>query len=218
MKLDEDALRRHYASLSDEALLALDRGDLVEAAQKCFDNELAERGLTAFPEENSLDLDPLDTLNSADELPDLEAPTDGEGEAEPAWLEHASCVCAFEVHPGGSAGARASDARRVIREAGIPCRITVKKTEEPEGRATFEYCVMVPGELSLHAASVLDKEIFNAELEADWRVHLERLSDEQLRSLSADVICAGLIDRVERLKRVFLKEVARRDSGREAAG
>jgi hypothetical protein len=34
MHLDPDYLRQHYSLLSDEALLAVDRADLVEMAQK----------------------------------------------------------------------------------------------------------------------------------------------------------------------------------------
>ena len=49
MPLDPEYLRHHYASLSDEALLELDRSELVETAQKCYDEELIRRkqpGLT----------------------------------------------------------------------------------------------------------------------------------------------------------------------------
>ena len=49
MQVDLEYLRRQYASLSDEALLALDRSELVETAQKCYDEELVRRkpiGLT----------------------------------------------------------------------------------------------------------------------------------------------------------------------------
>ena len=64
----------------------------------------------------------------------------------------------------------------------------------------------------LNAISVLDKEIFNAELEADWRTHFAALSDEQLHALKPEVICAGLPDRVERLTRAYHDEIAKRRS------
>jgi hypothetical protein len=48
MQVDPEYLRRHYNSLSDEALLSIDRTDLVEIAQKCYDAELARRELTPF--------------------------------------------------------------------------------------------------------------------------------------------------------------------------
>ena len=45
MPIDPAEFRRHYASLSDEALLEINRDELVEAAQQCYDEELAGRGL-----------------------------------------------------------------------------------------------------------------------------------------------------------------------------
>ena len=45
MQVDPEYLRRHYNSLSDEALLAFNRSDLVEIAQKCYDAELDRREL-----------------------------------------------------------------------------------------------------------------------------------------------------------------------------
>ena len=43
MKLNIEELRRHYASLSDEALREIDRTELVEIARQCYDQELALR-------------------------------------------------------------------------------------------------------------------------------------------------------------------------------
>lgn len=76
-----------------------------------------------------------------------------------------------------------------------------------------EYRVLVPASLNLKAISVLDKEIFNAELEADWRTHFAALSDGELRELRPEVVCAGLLDRVDRLTRAYNEEVARRKAG-----
>jgi hypothetical protein len=45
MQLDPEYLRQYYASLSDEALLAVDRADLVETAQMIFDLEVDRRKL-----------------------------------------------------------------------------------------------------------------------------------------------------------------------------
>ena len=50
MNVDPQDLERHYASLTDEALLEMNRDDLVEVAQGCFDRELARRGLKAGSE------------------------------------------------------------------------------------------------------------------------------------------------------------------------
>jgi len=45
MQVDLDDFRRRYAELSDEALLELDRDELVDLARDCYDAELARRGL-----------------------------------------------------------------------------------------------------------------------------------------------------------------------------
>jgi hypothetical protein len=47
MKLDPAALRRQYSNLSDEALLSMNRGDLVELAQQIYDEEVESRGLAS---------------------------------------------------------------------------------------------------------------------------------------------------------------------------
>jgi hypothetical protein len=45
MQIDPEEFRRHYASLSDEGLLEIDRDELVDVAQQCYDEELAQRGI-----------------------------------------------------------------------------------------------------------------------------------------------------------------------------
>lgn len=45
LQSDTEDLRRHYDSLSDEALLAISRADLTEVAQRCYDAELSARGI-----------------------------------------------------------------------------------------------------------------------------------------------------------------------------
>ena len=62
MEIDPEELKRHYADLSDEGLLSIDRADLIELAQTYYDAEVASRGLhlaelatpaaEASPEEN----------------------------------------------------------------------------------------------------------------------------------------------------------------------
>jgi hypothetical protein len=102
-----------------------------------------------------------------------------------------------------------------LHAAGIPCCIVTEKIEEPASEPVTHtlYKVTVPGGENLHAVSVLDREIFNAELEAEWRTHFEELSDEEFRALSLDDLCGGLQDRIDRLKRVYAEEIARRNPG-----
>ena len=49
MSIDTEGLKRHVASLSDEALLEVRREDLTEDAQGIYESELKSRGL-AWPE------------------------------------------------------------------------------------------------------------------------------------------------------------------------
>jgi hypothetical protein len=45
MNVDEGDFRRGYAELSDEGLLSINREELVDVARRCYDEELARRGL-----------------------------------------------------------------------------------------------------------------------------------------------------------------------------
>jgi PhnB protein len=49
MKVSVEDFRRQYAELSDEALLDVERQDLVPMARACYDEELARRKLKAAP-------------------------------------------------------------------------------------------------------------------------------------------------------------------------
>lgn len=51
MKLNIENIRRQYAEMSDDALLEMEREDLVEQARQCYDEELGKRGLTLLPED-----------------------------------------------------------------------------------------------------------------------------------------------------------------------
>ena len=193
MQFDPEDLRRHYASLSDGALRDLDRSELTDVARKCFDEEVARRDLAPRQAET----EPFEN-----------------GE-EPEWLEDASCACSYTSFPGSSAAADAANAREVLEEAGIPCHISTHELEpEPPPDDSpvlrYEYQVMVPGALNLQATSVLDRDIFNPDLEANWVAHFQTLSDDELRALTPEVICLGLQDRIMRLQRAYAAELARR--------
>jgi len=68
----------------------------------------------------------------------------------------------------------------------------------------------VPGKLVHRAASVLDRDIFNADFEAELRTHLEMLSDEELRVMEPQYAFCGLYDRLERINRAYDEELSRR--------
>jgi hypothetical protein len=50
MRINPEEFRRHYDSLSDEALLDIDRDELVDVARQCYDEELARRGMVSESE------------------------------------------------------------------------------------------------------------------------------------------------------------------------
>jgi hypothetical protein len=45
MNVSAEDFRRHFELLSDSALLATNRDDLIEGAQSCYDEEMERRGL-----------------------------------------------------------------------------------------------------------------------------------------------------------------------------
>ena len=196
MQITLESLRQLYQSLSDEELLAVERNELTEAAQKCFDAEVEKRGLAEVQESDEEALQ--GTIFTAG--------------VEPDWMEDAACACSFTSHPGGSAASDADKAQAALQGAGIPCHISAMEVEPPPGDAPVqhEYRVMVPGGLNLEAASTLDKEVFNPQLEGDWRTHFSSMTDEELGALNLDVICAGLADRIARLKRAYNDEISQR--------
>jgi hypothetical protein len=183
-------LRRHYASLSDEALREIDRSELVEAARACYDHELAQR-------------DPLKVVRDDPR----HAPEEETGPAE------AACVCAFAVLPGKNSAADAENARIILENAGIPCFLELREIEpDPMPPPQSEYRVIVPSGQNLRAVSVLDQEIFNEQAEADWRTHFENLPDEELFE-KKEILLGGILDRVARISRAYDEEVARRTNG-----
>jgi len=195
LQVTPEELRRYYASVSDEMLREVDPANLTDAARRCYESEVAKRGLA----------------------PDAGPPPGGEGveesfEVEPDWMEYAACPCSFTAVPGSDHAHEAERAREVLQAAGIPCRLSVASPDpRHEDVPRFdEYRALVPASLNLKAISVLDKEIFNADLEADWKAHFAELSDEELRALNPEIVCAGLRDRVERLTRAYTDEMARR--------
>src|SRR5207237_8235301 len=99
MQIDVEDLRRYYASLPDEALLALDRTELSEMAQKCYDKELERRELISH---QTPPQDPQDGAAEAGGEADL-----GIDEEANRLEEAAACVCTFGVYRGNDSAASA---------------------------------------------------------------------------------------------------------------
>jgi hypothetical protein len=201
MTVNPDQLHQHYASLSDEALLAIDPNDLTEIAQKYYAGEIERRGL-ALPQSES-----SDDVNSAMEEWE-EDETGVEGDDDEPFI-----ACAFSEIPNGSSAADAEDAYRALKKAGIPCRIEVHaiETETGNNEQQTERQVIVPAAYSLHATSVLDRDLFNPRVVSDWKTHLQSLTDDQFLRLNVDDMCAGLLDRAARLKGAYMEERRRRN-------
>jgi hypothetical protein len=189
MPVDVKYLREHYASLSDEALSAIDRTELVNEAQQCYDQEFARRkqSRSAVEASESSDVDQAD------------------------WLDEAAEVYARSAHSGSAPASDVLDAEQALEAAGIPCQLELTEEEiSTAPAATHRWRVLVPGNLNVHATSVLEREIFNAEFEAGWKMHLETLSDEDLRAMTPQETLCGLFDRVERATKAYEEEIARR--------
>jgi hypothetical protein len=199
MPVDLAYLRRHYASLSDEALQELDRSELVETAQKCYDKELASRKS-------------LDGTKALDQTEDLESHLP-DYESKPEWLKEASEVYSQIDRAGAVPAPQIANARDALEAGRIPCYldISVPPEEEPTLQKPIHlWRLMVPGNLNQRATSILERDIFNADFEAEWKTHLGMLSDEELHAMDPKVAFCGLFDRVERVTRAFDEEIARR--------
>ena len=191
VQISREDLCRRYASLSDGELLAIDPGDLTGLALECYESEVESRRLS---EEMTQGEAPVEVYTQDGPPPD--------------WLETAATACSFQSGHGQRYAEDAARACEVLSDAGVPCRVV---DEQEEGRPAL-MSVVVPGALILKAASILDRDLFNEELEENWRVHFDALSDEELHALSAEDLCAGILDRATRLKRIFEEALASRDS------
>jgi len=70
---------------------------------------------------------------------------------------------------------------------------------------------MAPVALALHAASMLDRDFLNEEFETEWRAQLNMLPDEDLLALDPAIFCAGLLDRVSRMRKAYAEEMSKRE-------
>lgn len=211
MSTDLEYLRQHYGALSDGALLAIDRGELVEAAQRCYDDELAGRKLNARRRP---------VRNDAE----FEESTDAPGEAvgtprsdeKPDWYEDAAAAFSRVDRPGRPPADDLVDAGDVLEAAGIPCYLELTEIDEEKevhAAQTNLWRLLVPGNLNLWATSVLDRDIFNADFEREWKTHLEMLPDDDLLAMNPQKTFCGLFDRVERVVRAYNEELERRRTG-----
>ena len=193
MPLDPDALRRHYASLSNDALAEIDPTELVPDARAVLQDERSRRGNTE-PE--------VEPVTSDDDGPRAAtAAATYLYDDPPPWFDTAAQACGFGNHPGQANSPEAQEACKYLNAAGIPTYLT---TDE------FELLIYVPGVLGIKAKSVLDVHIFNPQQEETWRTHLKSMKDDELPTVSPEIVCAGLHDLIRRLTRAYEDELARR--------
>lgn len=212
MRADPNYLREHYRSLSDEALLAIERGELVDLAQQCYDDEMKARGLAQRGRQRPMAQRAEEAVVEEPEMP--EEPELHDGDEPPDWAEDAAEVYSVAVHPGMSAGEdAAAHARGALEAAGIPCyleRVEVQEEKNPHPPIRQRWRLMAPAQFNLQAMSVLSRELDNPEFEAVWKAQLENLSDEELLEMRPEVVFCGLFDRVERVTRAYEDEIALR--------
>jgi hypothetical protein len=205
MQIDQRSLAKHFESMPDEELFEQKREELTEAAQEVYDLEIAHRirhkAFAAQTKDRKCEVS-YGEYGSPDE----------EGISDPDWHQDGTVACSFADIPGNDGMERSLKAQVALQTAGIPIHLRVRRDIAPNGKPdpyeTLE--ILVPVGLAVHAASILDRDLFNDEFEAYWRDHLSMLSSEDLMALDPDIFCAGLMDKLARMKRIYVDEMAKR--------
>ena len=204
MQIDREELGKHYSSLSDEELLDLKREDLNEAAQSIYDLEIARRGLDkALASEGG--------IAKVEASFDLREYGSDDETADPDWHHDGIVACAFTDTPGSNETERASKAQTSLQTSGIPSHLRTGREVDSRGLSIYTIEVLVPVRCAMHAASILDRDVFNVEFETSLRDQLSILSNEDLLALDPDIFCAGLLDQLVRMKRVYAEEMTKRE-------
>lgn len=136
MQVDSEDFKRHYALLSDDALLEIDRDELVDAAREWYDAELAERKL-APPE---------------GEQGPAGAPAEPENQTEDGQQLVATFLSMEE----------ANFARGLLQSADIPCSFENDRATAWTGMG--EIRLVVPAAAYDHACEILEAEISEDDL------------------------------------------------------
>jgi hypothetical protein len=112
LQVDLDDFRRRYAELSDDALLELDRDELVDLARDCYDAELARRGLTRSSQ-------PATEIQDQGELVEVARfSSSSEADLAKALLESAAIPCYVENEVAGKT-LRMTDGLRLFVPASL---------------------------------------------------------------------------------------------------
>jgi len=153
MQISLDDFRRHFELLSDEALLAINREELVDTAKQCYDEEVARRGLNHS-----------DAETGEGEIPAPEQVSNDE-----RLVEIAQFIIPDE----------ANLARGLLESAGIP--YSMNNEYSPLGGIDLR--LLVPASYEEQALEVLQSEISDEELaaqaEAAGFIDMEPEEDEE---------------------------------------
>jgi hypothetical protein len=190
MQPNLESLRHHYASLSDEALLDINRAELVEAARPLYDQEINQRNGTWDPAHDPLRL----------------------GVDPPDWIAEGAQIFSVQAFRPDADQYQIEDRRAALEAAGIPCFVEFAETKydaEPAGKYR-EWKLLVPGKYNIEAMSIIERDVENADFATDWINHLEMLSDEELLNASPQRAFCGLFDKIERVTRAYENELERR--------
>jgi hypothetical protein len=136
MEISLEDFRRHFEILSDDALLATNREDLVDMAKQCYDAEVARRGLNA----------------PSGEAAEGEVPISEDAAEDDHFVEIAN----FNIPD------EANLARGLLESAGIP--YSLQNEYSPLGGIDLR--LMVPASLEEQAIEILQSEISEEELAA----------------------------------------------------
>jgi hypothetical protein len=189
MSLDAESLRRHYASLTTEALSELNPDDLIPEARAIVIGELSRRPTTSSPLPDAI-------LSLVSDDP-------------PPWFATAALACSYG-NRGAHNSPEALDVIKYLNAAGVPTCLRFVPTPSDGSDVLDGFLIYVPGHLNIKAASVLDVNVFNAKEEAEWRRHLASVAENELPDIAPDIVCAGMQDRIERFTRAYDEELARR--------
>lgn len=219
MRIDPESVRSYYASISDEAMLDLypDRAQLTEVAQKIFDEEMARRNLTPPAEEvlygkyQAAEAESEARDEDEDGALEIEPPPDDADGPPPSWLEDAACAWGVAMRRTGGYGDAVASVRSALYDAGIPNHIVIQPPISAPPPPDYPECrVMVPVELGKQACSVVERNVFNAWQEAEFRSHLHSLTGEEFAALTPEEYWGALEDLIERKKRAYAEEAAAR--------
>ncbi len=148
MQIDPEDFKRHYALLSDAALLEIDRDELVDVARACYDAELAERN--------------LELEDSQPRAPAVETAT-GQADGD---LQLVGTFLSIE---------EANFARGLLQSADVPCSLENEFSVAYSGAGALR--LLVPASVYDRACEILEAEISEEDLIAQAEAEAEASED-----------------------------------------